>query len=457
MPGGDGGPPDTSSSVLDSADAIHSGMRLKVRRFEFDGGRSYAGIFDQLRKEVCFPGRLEDGELRCIPQFASSQGVFADAQCMQPIGFNGTLSCPPLDYFRITTRNPTALKLFRRSTAAPPAQYYSLSPPTCGGPHDAEGPYQLSFLAEEVAAGDFSPLAFTEFAGDGRFRVRYYSSPDGAQLRSSSMFDNELPDDCSLTPTADVSTIRCRPVNKAVFAVDSYVDSSCTVRGAGVSRTDPVPYAAVFDTNCPFQFYVGTYRIGNRSATLSSYSKHDSTCSKNATDTTVDYYELGPELELPALARVPGPAGPRLDRLRYTDGNTIFDVDALYDNMLDTRCSAKTFSDGSVRCLPPSQLTANLRYSDSACEHPIYIGEVPPACGTQAPPKYSVNSPPVCSSGLPITDSYEVHRVGALYPGDVYLKTEFSCLLTQPAGTRYLLGDAIPLEQFAKMTPVDDP
>jgi hypothetical protein len=113
---------------------------------------------------------------------------------------------------------------------------------------------------------------------------------------------------------------------------------------------------------------------------------------------------LGPSWSSPP-GPCPGAAGHRLGRLRYTDGNAIFDLAALYGNMLDTPCYATIFSDRSVRCLPASGLTAASRYSDSACEHLIYIAKAPPACWRQALPTYAVNVPAVCPSRVPISDS----------------------------------------------------
>jgi hypothetical protein len=448
---------DAGSSVFDVESGMHSGVRLKLQWYQLEGGRSLAGIFDSQRNERCTPRTDPDGALRCLPIIDGSGNVFADAGCSQPLGFTGTTLCLPADYFRITTTdasNHTITKLYPRNMEPAPTKYYSGSPVGCEGPFDAGRDIQLSSLGPEVSFAEFALLTLGELSGDGELQARYYESQDGARFASELVFDTEQASDCFLQSASDLTSAHCI-ATEAAISLNTYTNADCTIRGVTVSKGSlPKGYVKVFDTRCSTGL-LSVSLPGNRSTTHMPYSYSSfSGCSPLPADPRFDYYEIGADAPLKSFARAPNTSeAARVQPIRFTDGQTVTRTFDFYDGAIDDACEPTELSDGSVRCLPHSGLSPSLMYSDGNCQTPIYVEIVPTAeCGAVAVPKYSISLAPSCLFTASKTQVNEVRRVGGVYAGPIYSKTDASSCFLQTDTTSYRLSDPIPLDQLATAT-----
>lgn len=446
---------------VENTDGLKSGTRLKIRWNVFDGTKSFAGLFDTTRNELCTPRKFADAKTYCVP--VSATIAYSDANCTMPIG-RQFRTCPmtPITYFTEIdplTCDSLPKRIFPRGAQLALPTYYVQSGTSCLA--QSSTGYDLFSLGAEIPLTEFVTAEEKASTDPGRMQQRFFETSDGARVFST-IYDSELASECTFTLDVTRGSAKCIPTSTGLGSL--FGDAGCTQQRASFRKGCTVPkFASRFSRFCQFAPSVpDLYRTGLlASATL--YSGAPGSCTAVTGSTDFSYYDVPLALVEPGVVtRAPDTEGKgRYRLLHYSSGANLLRDAPLYDTARQTECTPTTMQDGSVRCLPTVIYGTTMLFSDAGCTAPAPVILVPstPANGCTLPalPAFSVRTvvttTPTCSVAR------EARSVGAVYTGALYTGTPANCAVFN-AGTNttvYTLGAMAATEDFPAATVVTDP
>jgi hypothetical protein len=281
-------PPD---APVENNDGLKSGTRLKIRWNVFDGAKTFAGLYDSTRQELCSPRKFADAKTYCVP--TASVVAYRDAACTMPIG-RQFRSCPstPITYFTETdpmTCDSLPKRIFPRGAQLALPSFYVMSGSACSLVQDSTG-YDLYALGPEIPLTEFATAEATPSTDPGRIQQRFFETADGARVFST-LYDNDLGVDCFFSLDVNRGSAKCVPSSVSLGSL--FGDAGCTQQRVDFRKGCTVPkYATRYSRFCSFTGAVpDIYRTGNLVAnTLFSGSPASCTAFTAATDRS--YYDV---------------------------------------------------------------------------------------------------------------------------------------------------------------------
>ncbi|HVV85413.1 MAG TPA: hypothetical protein VHE35_20280 [Kofleriaceae bacterium] len=209
------------------------------------------------------------------------------------------------------------------------------------------------------------------------------------------MRDDLLATDCAFSEV----TGRCLPVSMGA----TYAEAACTHPIGGISQAfeNEPPGVAESPAFIAVWSIPRFYRRGAATSPVSLFHRwSDDDCSGTAAHAGMRSFEAGDEVPVDGLAplqRAPRDSGTRIrpHASSTTDGPLVDDGE-LYDSALGTSCFAGQALDGSLRCIPNSNLDLANLHSD-CCQTPVRAL----AGGTGAPAPFAIEAvqiPGACPS-----------------------------------------------------------
>jgi hypothetical protein len=130
------------------------------------------------------------------------------------------------------------------------------------------------------------------------------------------------------------------------------------------------------------------------------------------------------------------------------DGLRLFAPADYWDNERNEPCSMLLSESGTWRCLPSDSVIATA-FSDYMCSYPIAV--LPPNNCNKPTPVYAIVK--VESSAPCVVPTHKVYPVGAVYDGQIYMRTNGDCVMTskQPNFIYRTTGTKIFPDEFAEM------
>jgi len=443
-------------NLVDEPADQHSGSRLKLYWYDYDGAREVASragfyqdgsgranrFYDLERAEDCTTIEWLDGTIRCTPGIGPTEPfdvltyattVYADAGCAQLIG----RGAPQADYFlhgewKANRFYPSLVIHRGRAIPGPAGGYYERRDGECVGPVENDEPtYEL---ASSISGSELVEVERRELAATTRIGHLADLSDDGMLLRDA-FHDHELDTDCYLLTVHGLSTV-CAP-DAAACIDDLFLDADCTRPGA--SSAEDVRFAYSETSNC-----VSYFRRGDL-VTTPVYHQVAGACVETTPPAGETVFEIGPPVTLAEVDLVPAPSLNRLTDL-HAQGSSDDPAVALFDTDATTICGYDDFfhrPDG--RCLP-APWGADDAYGDPNCVQPIQISQVPAGtCDNDA--RYATSDFERYHEIIGVIDSAFTHsETGRCIP-----------LVPTPGYAVHALGRTVLRSEFVRGVPVVDP
>jgi hypothetical protein len=428
--------------------APKSGSRLRVQYLvAADGGKTFAGWFDQDRQERCHFALAEDFELRCLPE-RSGEVV---RSCGEPfVSYGQGEVCDP-----------------RYAEDPPSRAVYQLDGAGAVGPvmigKCAEGgPDRVTYRAQHVDPAVFLRARRARRSSDEGQRLTPLDLVgDDGSVEPRGWYDLALNAECAAGIAAD-GRRRCLPVADSCLRADFYADGACqevysnttdTCVPGGAPRfaRGPHPLAAL-PSGCPDDRSDVFRPTGEeRTAGGSLYTRDAAGACAAATAPWGKrrvLVALDPTM-FAALSSAPAtPAGTRLRDpqlgLHCSQGCAL--DTAFQDGDLALPCRFAATEAGALRCLPAAR--ARLYFADAACTRPLVGGQVmEPLClggpGGAVPPRHAALAADLCA---PVTRAVTLGSPAAL--AAVYEMTSAGCQETRPPGSLFEVGPDLALDRF---------
>lgn len=437
----------------------HSGARLRARVLDGgDGAVSFVEWHDTTTGEACTFVRSDDGQMRCLPQFADVS--YEDPACEHPVVLRPTAACAatPASWFSYSVPEttdavclpPEGLRAGRLTHPSTASAFYYKSYSGCAPLSDNSADW---FSLEPVPLDEF--VGSHETVGEpvgGLASVTREADDGSSQVVRVLAISTEQP--CS-PRSARTGVRRCVPSEHVAWRTGHYfADPACT---------DPVAYSWCDVPDIVYSDDRGdcsdshVFSLGQK-IEGTAYEGYSGTC-KEATSPSQVYYRFGDESfdVFPKLEDIDVGRGRIVARRwgtqsvplgpwsRLVDTSTASDCLVIHGN--DVRCG-RTYYD---------VVQQSGAYSDAACTTPLLgWGQRLPAQGGDGGPQ--CDSPPIerppPTLAITSTDACEVpeyHELGDEWPGAVYtLDTSSICVATErDAGIHYVLpGPTVPLGSF---------
>jgi hypothetical protein len=446
-------PPDAGPELQDSLAGIRSGTRLKLRWFEVESARNFAGVFDSKRGETCVPSLWADGSTYCTPTAVPFRTVFKDAGCSVPLAvvfdYETTCGAGPA-YFRQAAPSPVcgAPSAILKIYAAQPSTetgYYEES--LVGCTRTSSGPYKLFELNREVPPTEFVKYTDAVAEGNGRLRFQYRNGADGSRTFSST-WDTMLEGACAMVPSNDSRSQQCLANFVHAFEHGEATCSAATLKASYRKGCPPRRYVAASASTCPLD--VSMFALGAETSGAPLYADFGQGCVAATPSPDNTYYEVADKVPMAVLSRTSSANSiSRFQPIQYSDGAVRLHDAQFYDTQDKLDCRVVDLADGSRRCFPTTPHSVNsVYYDDSSCQNRLMVLSVATASCDVAPiPTFvTINS---CPSRA------EVRSVGGVYPGPVYRGAGAGCVLAT-GRTHYQLGAPVPLDRLAPATLVID-
>lgn len=268
------------------------GGGLSAGRYEAeDGAYQAAPVNNEARDEACIT-RDFGGDPRCAPDLTiNGAPYFDDPGCKSPIG-TVTSRCTPKS-FGIDVRDPacaTETRFFDVGAPLPSAPFIR-SPLGCEA---LSGPLASArALGPRLLPASMPVMKQSRIDEGARIRRVVDQAPDGAVLRTASLWDERLGGPCS--STAIGSKLFCAPPARAAFD-GSFSDAACTKplfsEGPGAAFCLPPAVPAGGYLNVASK---EIRRVVSSSEPASVYRKDGATCASIPNE-GYRYYEAGPDL-----------------------------------------------------------------------------------------------------------------------------------------------------------------
>lgn len=266
-----------------------------------DGSRATVGVYDVARGRACAPTDLYDGgPKRCLPlNQARLGGLFADAQCTQPVAqANPDCDAPELivEYPELACSSPT---MFAVASQADLSTVYSGI--GCVTTQVSRGDY---YLPGRELGPDAFPALVDVAVGSGAARVGAFGDVSGAALDFGSGFLVLAKSQRTCQPARDGhGVLRC--VDDAAAEIDGrfFSDAACTQPVAVIETpcaTPPAPYIVRWGNgDCAYPgipAIAGLFAAGAAVGTPSYLTGTSCT-----TQSGVQAYEIGDALDVASL------------------------------------------------------------------------------------------------------------------------------------------------------------
>jgi len=400
----------------------HSGTRLRLSWFDFDGTRQWEEqegrhfidgrfvntetYFDSTRNEPCAPEPWLDGITRCTPDVELIDTKrYADSACTMRVTENPQLFKYVGDYDDKCSVRRVWHVLPVVATVPHTELFYRAADGKCW-PAPSSSAY-IGVLGGELPYDTFATIDTAHGPSGDRIQMRYRESDDGMVLPIG-LYDGKL-GRADVTYFGDYIAL---PPVVASGQPDTlfYADAACTRGYVRVESGCGAPANATGD----FPTY---YAIGSRAPTPPTYARSFGMCMPLANTPDGEFYEvltqapLQPVIVSHSVASV----GTQRVQLQFasTSGGVTLRLRELYDTLLATDCVPRKFPDDVYRCAP-DQAAAELvpgAYSDPSCQTPIEIAQITPG---HAPPRLVLQDRVLLGGGL------KIFELGAPFTDVVY-------------------------------------
>lgn len=428
-------PPDDSGIIGSFGASQHSGTRLKIKYFEFDGARQVFEIYDSVRGSLCAFSQWNDGNSYCTP-FDVGQVAFSDDKCTTQIGVGSRAPCTSYQSFAEYTVDCNGARtyshLFPAGSQLALNQYFTLEGSICR-PISGSG-LPLYALGPEIGVADLVRGTIAP-EGPGRIQARFITGSDGLRVSTTLAFDSLLGVNCSLQPSG-----QCIPTSTVPSLY--FKDAACTTRAARIDNRCPRKLVAE-PNSCTFR------SLGTQIPTTLSYASAPSGCTQVPLAPNTSLFEIGAQVTLPTIARGPVDTGRRIRPIRFADLD-ISDDFRWFDSEKQTECLPEVLSDESVYCFPIGGTISTNYYSNPTCTTSIVVVAVavtPRRCESPSVPTFAAKSGRDERTCVKFAES---RQVGSVHNGQLYEKQVGSCMPASSSSTYYDVGPAIPLSELAK-------
>lgn len=413
--GGDAVAPDAGPPPTEQAGSRLSPLYFKMQTSDGASQRWFAGWHDSARNEGCYPRRLSDGKLHCVPyarsvEFDPADTYFLDAQCTTPIAGlrKAGPSCPgrgdALNSDKYVTRldqNPqcSTMRLYAAPTTSPivPSTVYTKSGSNCTGQSGSYlssnwDLYPKSTLAglAEIASSSFVEMTTNEESSvypNDRVTAGTRIHPvivktkgaDGSYSRSlSNYLDSARTEFCYPGTLLSDGKTHCAPRGSWFYDESYFLDPSCTSPAIEIDNRQ-ASECERDDRNGKYLLsrdQVGAcgvnhfFQFPSQSSYSEVYSKYGNQCSDNGPVSSEYLFipktpltEVAPSsfleftMSYTAGATPNGVAGAKLTPVSLTyagaDGfSSSVDIGQFQDVQSHTVCSQALLSDGQLHCVP---------------------------------------------------------------------------------------------------------
>lgn len=411
----------------------HSGSRLKLAWYEYDGGArelETGWYFDHALGERCTPMSWSDGHRYCAP--AADEAVYVTGTCTRALG-RTLVGLTPAPFFATTFKlagasSPVPSRLFRRGkTALAPVAIWQKGATGCI-PLDLEDNFEYFELGTELPTSDLVRLRRGDPHGAGELAVIHEIGDDDLRVPVA-LYDRAADAECTTTDLPNLVSVPCTPVSTTTTAY--FLDPECTDLVVAVPSGTTPSLASLHDVRTSCSTY---YRMGRELVLLPlqlMFEQSGTTCALTARPSGYRFFELAERVYVPALGRVRDPGTQRIRSITRVSGALQLPDPLMYDAELDTEC----LHDDEMQCVPRTlgravPETANAHYADPQCQTPIGLAFVPRgACdppqrfasdgadyyellGPYSKPIYVPSTGDTCSGYAP-PEPYVSYRIGA--------------------------------------------
>ncbi len=428
---------------------LHSGSRLKLAWYEYDGGArelETSWYFDQTLGERCTPMPWSDGHRYCAP--AADEAVYINETCTRALG-RTLVSLPPAPFFATRYKLagaslPVRSKLFRRGQPTlPPAAVWQKGANGCISVEQGED-FEYFELGAEVPVTELVRLRRGDPRGTGELAIIDEIGDDELRVPVA-LYDRAAEAECTTANLPNMVSVPCTPSSTATIAY--YLDPECTDLVVAVPSDTSPSIAQLHDvpTSCSTYYRTGLELIPQPMQPM--FEKSGTTCALTARPSGTRFFALGERVHVPALGRVREPGAQRIRPIARVNAELQLQDPLMYDAELDTEC----MHDGELQCVPRTlgravPETANAHYADPQCEVPIGLAFVPR--GACDPPQR------FASDGA---DYYELREP---YTKPIYVpSTGDTCSGFAPPApyVAYQIGERVERSAFARAQLVIDP
>jgi hypothetical protein len=438
--GPDGAAPDDAEFV--------SGTRIRATYWlAEDGTRRYTGLFDTKLQVACSFSKAEDGKVRCLPMdTADAANVFADMNCMQPLGHVDAQWCTTPKYGMQPQQAAGCAAgpiVYALGASVNLATIYNPAGANCN-PSPAAG-QKLFDLGSKVAPTEFVEGTTVQEASGRRIATTYIVGADGSKSRRG-LFDTKLGVSCYVGVAADGER-RCLPDVTAGFIGD-FADMGCTMPlvlgGSSPCNGASAAYGQKVDNGvCPNRLHI--FPLGSKFTGTQVF--RGMSCLSGAPLQGFDYYALGAEVDPTSFDKFTemkiGTTRLQITAVVDAEGarqETYF----LYDSLRKEPCSFSKVADGSTRCVPSYGLEY---FTDDKCMSPL-IGAGPADCESPLP-LYGAWNDTGCAGGL----RFYAFGSKVAKPASLFATFSAACSTVSTSNTDFfMVGAEIPASSFVGAT-----
>ena len=358
----------------------HSGSRLKLAWYEYDGGArelETGWYFDHALGERCSPTPWSDGHRYCAP--AADEAVYINDTCTRALG-RTLVGLTPAPFFATSYKLagaslPVRSKLFRRGMATlPPVAVWQKGANGCI-PVEQGDDFEYFELGVEVPVADLVRLRRGDPRGTGELAIIDEIGDDDLRVPVA-LYDRVTEAECTTANLPNVVSAPCTPISTTMTAY--FLDPECTNLVVAVPSGTTPSIASLHDVQTSCSTYHRTGRELVLQPMQPMFEKSGTTCALTARPSGYRFFELGERVYVPELGRVRESGTQRIRPIARVSGTLEVPDPLMYDAELDTEC----LHDGELQCVPRTlgravPAAASAHFADPQCEVPVGLAFVP--------------------------------------------------------------------------------